>query len=82
MPDESITPPSTSDNSLNPGIYCFDNSRIRLKFHGNWLKREKVTFTHKQVGNTYIFYEINLLQFRVNQDFTLANSLFGAFKLS
>ena len=47
--DESIKPPSRSDNSLNPGISYIDNARIRVKFDGSCLKQEKVTLTHKQV---------------------------------
>ena len=45
----------------------------------NYLKQEKVTFAHKQVVNIYT--EI-LWPFTVGQDFTLGNSLFGAFKVA
>ena len=55
---ESIEPPSNSDNSHNPGIDYFDNSEIRVRFDGHCLKQEKVTFTHKQVINISILYEI------------------------
>ena len=78
---ESIKPPSMSSNSLNPEINYFDNARIRGKFDGNCLKQDKVTFTHKQVVDIYIVYEINLWPFTVGQYFTLINSLFGAVKL-
>ena len=37
----SIKPPSTSDDSLNPGINYFDNSNIQIKFDGNSLKQKK-----------------------------------------
>ena len=53
LSDESIKPPSTSNNSLNPVINYFHNARTRVKFDGNCLKQEKVTFTHKQVVNIY-----------------------------
>ena len=36
--DESFKLPSTPDNSLNVGIAYFDNSRIKMIFHGNYLK--------------------------------------------
>ena len=43
LSDESIKPLSTSDNSLNPQISYFDNSRIGIKFDGYYLKQDKVT---------------------------------------
>ena len=49
MSDKSIKPLSTPDNSLNPRINYFDNAGIQVKFNGNSLKLEEVTFTHKQV---------------------------------
>ena len=49
LPDESIKPPSMSDNVLNSGINYFDNARIRVKFDENCLKQEQVSFTHKKV---------------------------------
>ena len=30
-----------------------------IEFDGNCLKQEKLTFTHKEVVNIYIVYEIN-----------------------
>ena len=43
LSDESIKPLSTFDNSLNPQISYFDNSRIEIKFDGYCLKQDKVT---------------------------------------
>ena len=71
-----------SDNSLNPGINYFDNASKRVKFDGNCLKQEKVTFTHKKLVGVYTVCETNLMSFTVNQDFTLANSLFEAVTLT
>ena len=84
MSDESIKPPSSSGNSLNPGIDYVDKSKIKMqvKFDGNCLKQEKVASTHKQVANIYIFYEINLWPFNVGQDLILVNCLFGAVKFT
>ena len=79
--NEIIKSPSTSDNSLNPGINYFNSSRIWMNFDGNCLKYEKITFTHKQIGNIYIVYQINLWPFSVSQDFVLGSYLFGAVKL-
>ena len=78
--DESIKPLSTSPNSLNKGINYIDNANIRVILDGSCLKKEKLAFTHKQVVNIYIVYEINLWSHTQSADFTLGNSLFGAFK--
>ena len=42
---ESIKPPATWDNSLNPRLRYNDHPKIPVKFNGNCLKQEKVTFT-------------------------------------
>ena len=68
LSDESVKPSSMSDNTLNAGINYFDNSRIWVKFKGNCLKQKKLTFTHKQVVNTYIVCELNLWPFTVGQN--------------
>ena len=44
---ESIKPPITSDNSLNP-IINYYNYNMRLKFTGNCLKQSEITYTHKK----------------------------------
>ena len=49
---------------------------------GSCLNQDKFTFTHKQVVNICITYEINIWPFNVGQDFTLENFSFGAVKLS
>ena len=57
MSDESIKPPTTSNNSLTPliGYYSY---KIRLKFKGSCLKQPKVTYTHEKAVNIYIVYEL------------------------
>ena len=57
MHDESIKPPTMSNNSLAPltGYYAY---KIRLKFNGSCLKQYKVTYTHKSAVNVYIVYEL------------------------
>ena len=81
LSDESIKPPSTSDNSLSPLINYLDN-KIRLKFNGGCLKQQnKLTYNHGVLVNIYIVYELGASSF-FNNDPTLKNSLFGAFKLT
>ena len=53
-----------------------------MKFDGQCLKQGKVTFTPKNVVNTYIVYEINLWVYTQGGNFTLGNSLFRAVKLT
>ena len=48
------------NNSLNPGISYSDNAKMQVKFGGGCLKLAKLMFSHKQVMNIYIVYEINL----------------------
>ena len=44
LSNESINPPSTSNNSLNPVIGYIDNANICVKFDGGCLKQDKVLF--------------------------------------
>ena len=44
---ESIKPPTTSDNSLNPELSYYENN-IKVKFAGRCLKKSKITYTHKK----------------------------------
>ena len=81
LPDESIRPPATSDNSFIPSLDCI-GVRTRAKFVGQCLKQDKITFPHKKIVNIYIVFEINLWPFRHDGDFNLRNTLFGAVKLT
>ena len=80
LSDESIKPPTTSDNSLSPLIDYFGN-KIRLKFKGDCLKQDKVTYTHRKTVNIYIVYELGASGSHSNNP-TLENCLFGAVTLS
>ena len=80
LSDESIKPPTTSDNSLSPLIDYLGN-KIRLKFNGSCLKQRKLTYTHQKLVNIYIVYEIIVSSSNSNGP-TLRNSLFGAVRLT
>ena len=69
-----LKPSDASNNTLVPILIHVNN-----KF---WLKQDKVTFTHKDVVNIYIVYEIILCSYIQGADFILGNSLFGAVKLT
>ena len=52
---ESIKPPTTSDNSLNPALNYY-GTKIRVKFTGSCLKQSKISYNHGKVVN--IVYEL------------------------
>ena len=53
-----------------------NNSRIRLKFKGSYLKQEdKAAFTPKNVVNLFIVYELDTWSQGLNTEFTLEDCL-------
>ena len=80
MSDESIKPPLTSDNSLNPLIDYYGYN-IRVKFNGSILRQPKVSYTHKKTVSIYIIYELAGSSSH-SDDPTLKNCLFGAVTLT
>ena len=57
LSNESIKPPTTSNNSLNPRL-SYNDTKIKVQSTGSCLKEPKFTFTHKKVVNFYIVYEL------------------------
>ena len=53
----------------------------RVKFTGNCLKQDKITYTHGKIVNIYIAYEL-VASSSFNNDPTLKNSLFSAITLT
>ena len=47
LSNESIKPPATSNNSLNPRL-SYNDTKIKVKFTGSYLKQPKFMFTHKK----------------------------------
>ena len=45
LSDESIKPPTTSNKIFNP-LVDYVGTKIRVKFNGDCLKHEKITFNH------------------------------------
>ena len=58
MSDESTKPSYTSNKMVNPSV-DYVGTKARIKFNGDCLKQEKITFYHGKIVNIYIFYEIN-----------------------
>ena len=52
---ESIKPPATSENSLNPALNYYV-TKTRVKFTGSCLKQTKISYTHEKVVNIYIVF--------------------------
>ena len=80
LSDESIKAPNTSDNSLAPGLNYIGN-KVRVKFVGSCLKQDKITYTHGEIVNIHIIYEIKFWNYRHSNDPTLGSCLSGAVKL-
>ena len=78
--NESIKLPTTSDNSLAPELNYY-GTKTRLKFTGSCLKQSDHIYTHKNVVNIYIVYELggSISNF---SDPTIKNCLFGAVTLT
>ena len=84
LSNESIEPPTTSDNSLTPILNCYGSKR-KVYFDRACLKQDKVTFNHGKIVNSYIAYEIitiaNINGNR-NSNLTVQNALFEAVSLT
>ena len=61
LSDESIKPPTTSNRLLNPTLN-FVGSKARIKFRGDCLKQEKITYTYG------IFYNFFLLHIKMSEN--------------
>ena len=80
MSDESIKPPSTSNEILNLSLDYVD-TKARVKFNRDYLKRFKITFDHGKIVNIYIIYEIER-SVNISSYPTLENCLFSAVTLT
>ena len=80
MSDESIKSLTTSNKMLNPSI-DYVGTKARVKFNGDCLKQDKITFNHGKIVNIYIVYEINK-SINISDYPTLENCLFGAVRLT
>ena len=76
LSNESIKPPTTSNNSLHPRL----SFKIKVQFTGSCLKQPKFTFSHKKVVNIYIVYELGASSSH-SSDPAIKNCLFGAVTL-
>ena len=80
LSNESIKPPTTSSNSLNPRLSYY-GTKIRVQFAKKCLKQPNHIFTHKKIVNIYIVYELAASSSHTNAP-TIKNYLFGAVTLT
>ena len=80
LSNESIKPPTTSNNSLNPRL-SYNDTKIKVQFTGSCLKQPKCNFDHKKVVNIYIVYELGASSSH-DSDPEIKNCLFGAVTLT
>ena len=80
MSDESTEPPTAPNKIINPSL-DFVGTKVRVKFSGDCLKQEKITYNHGKIVNIYIVYEIEE-SVNISSYPTLENCLFGAIKLT
>ena len=78
--NESFKAISTSDNSLNPTLDYY-GTKIRVKFTGDCLKQQKITYKHGKVVNIYIVYSLGASSSNYS-DPAIKNCLFGAVTLT
>ena len=78
--DESIKPPTTSGNNLNPALNYY-GTKIKAKFTGSCLKQSKISYNHGEVVKIYIAYELGASSSHFD-DPTLKTCLFGAVTLT
>ena len=75
---EKISSAITSDGRVPKLV--FDDARIKVKFDGDLLKQNKVTYNHRPIVNVYIVYR--LIPTTKGSSVTLQNYLFDADKLT
>ena len=80
LSSESIKPPTTSNYSFAPVINKY-GTKTGAKFTGSCLQQSKLTYTHKEIVNIYVVYELGASSSNDN-DPTLKNCLFGAVTLT
>ena len=54
------------------------NSKIALKFEGNCLKQDKVSFAQRNMVNIFVVYEVNTWSRNLKADLTFKGCLLGA----
>ena len=80
LSNESIKPPTTTNNSLTPELNYY-GTKTKIKFTRSCLKQSSHFLTHEKVVNIYTVYELAASSSH-NNDPTIKNCLFGAVTLT
>ena len=80
LSNESIKPPTTTNNSLTPELNYY-GSKTKVKFTRSCLKRSSHILTHENNVNIHIVYELAASRSNTS-DPTIKNCLFGAVTLT
>ena len=80
LSNESIKPPTTTNNSLTPELNYY-GAKTKIKFTRSCLKQSSHILTHKKIVNIYIVYELAASSSH-NSDPTIKNGLFGTVTLT
>ena len=80
LSSESFKAFSTFDNGLNPTLNYY-GTKMRVKFTGDCLEQQKITYTHGKVVNIYIIYSLGSSGFNYSNP-TIKNCLFGRVTLT
>ena len=76
MSDESIRPPSLSNNNLALPL-SYNSVKTTVKCNGSCSKQDRIIFTHGNIVKSYIVYEINLWKCGYDDYYVPENSLLG-----
>ena len=80
LSNESIKPPTATDNDLTPKLSYY-GTKTKITFTRSCLKQSSHILTHKKVVNIYIVYELAASSSH-DSDPTIKNCLFGAVTLT
>ena len=80
LSNESIKPPTTTNNSLTPELNYY-GTKTKVKVTGSCLKQSSHILTHKKVVNIYIVHELAASSSHTS-DPIIKNCLFGAVTLT
>ena len=78
MEIKRVVTTTSTDKSATKTIY--DNDKIKVRFNGDLLRQNQVTYTHGPVVDIYIVYET--IPDTKTSNITLENCLFGANKIN
>ena len=80
LSNEKISSTTATSNNKFAANLIYNNARIKVKFNGDFLKQDKVTYNHGPIVNIYIVYR--LIPDTKDSSITLENYLFRSVRLT